>query len=357
MNSPAVDLFAGGGGLTVGLKAAGFTVCSAVEIERHAYETYKANHPEVQSYNEDILQVPTTKLLADAGGKISLVAGCPPCQGFTSLTSKYKREDPRNRLIEEMQRVILEARPQAVMMENVPGLAAKGKERFDAFVAALEGAGYEVDWDILQVADFGTPQFRRRLVLFAGLGFRIGMPKSTHSKDGADGKRPWRKVSEVISGTGRARAFNPKRRPKKAKVRDWHIVRRMSDQNKVRLKAAKPGGNWKDIPEDKRVQCHRGEYDGFSNVYGRLAWHQTAPTMTAGCTTLSKGRFGHPTQLRTISVREAALFQEFPDDYWIATPYMDRACDIIGNALPCGFAAAMARHVKAAIEREAGADN
>jgi DNA (cytosine-5)-methyltransferase 1 len=104
-----------------------------------------------------------------------------------------------------------------------------------------------------------------------------------------------------------------------------------------------------DIPEQKRPPCHRGTYRGFSNVYGRMAWDQTAPTMTGGCTTLSKGRFGHPAELRTISVFEAALFQEFPPEYHLATPFMDKACEIIGNALPCGFATAMAAQVKKAL--------
>jgi DNA (cytosine-5)-methyltransferase 1 len=353
MTFTACDLFSGGGGLTVGLKAAGFKVCSAVEIEHHAHKTYKANHPRVRTYNDDIRRVPTSQLLQDAGGSLALVAGCPPCQGFTSLTSKYRREDPRNRLIEEMQRIVVEARPRAVMMENVPGLAGKGADKFDAFVSSLEAAGYIVDWRVLQVADFGTPQYRRRLVLFAGLGFKIGIPEPTHSKTGADGKKPWRKISEVISNLGEADVFDPKTTPQKARLRQWHVVRRMSDENKERLRWAKPGGSWRDIPEEHRVPCHRGKYRGFSNVYGRMAWSQTAPTMTGGCTTLSKGRFGHPSQLRTISVREAALLQEFPDDYWIATPHMDKACDIIGNALPCGFATAMAKHVKAALENEA----
>jgi len=350
MNLTAADLFSGGGGLTVGLKDAGFVVSSAVENDAHAAATYKANHPEVNLLQEDIRQISAETLIKDAGGKVSLIAGCPPCQGFTSLTSKYKREDPRNSLISEMERLVLETSPTAVMMENVPGLTTKGKAKFGHFVDSLKDAGYKVDWGVLQVADYGTPQFRKRLVLLAGRGFRIGIPKPTHSKDGSKNTAPWRIVSDIICDLPPAQTFAPGRLSSEgASAEGWHFVRRLSDANIERLRWAKPGGDWRDIPEDRRPVCHQGGYRGFSNVYGRMSWNQTPPTMTGGCTTLSKGRFGHPTEMRTISVYEAALFQEFPKDYRIATPYMEKACQIIGNALPCGFAAAMARQVKMAI--------
>lgn len=348
----AIDLFCGGGGLTVGLKAAGFNVSASVEIDDTAHATYKANHPEVQAYKEDITTVASADLLKDAGGALDLVAGCPPCQGFTSLTSKYRREDRRNALIDQMARIIEETQPRAVMMENVPGLAQKGKDRLQAFIRRIEKKGYQVTCDVLQVADYGTPQFRRRLVLFAGLGFKIDLPKPTHNRTGADGLRPWRKVKDIIYGLPEPSRFSKKLFPNGATVEAWHVVRNISAANMERLRWAKPGGSWRDIPEEYRVPCHRGDYNGFSNVYGRMDWDAVAPTMTGGCTTLSKGRFGHPIEHRTISVREAALFQEFPETYQLQTSFMDAACDIIGNALPCGFAEAMARQVRAALSEQ-----
>jgi DNA (cytosine-5)-methyltransferase 1 len=105
----AVDLFAGGGGLTVGLKRAGFSVVGAVETERHAIATYNANHPEVHVFNQDISTIKGEHLLGlSPNGGLDLLAGCPPCQGFTSLTSKYKRRDPRNDLVREMGRLIVD---------------------------------------------------------------------------------------------------------------------------------------------------------------------------------------------------------------------------------------------------------
>ena len=131
MKLTAVDLFAGGGGLTVGLKLAGFQVVAAVEIEKHAFATYKTNHPEVRAFRQDVSGITGEFLLSTSPtGQIDLLAGCPPCQGFSSLTSKYKRPDPRNNLIREMARLVEEVRPTAVMMENVPGLSREGTRAF-----------------------------------------------------------------------------------------------------------------------------------------------------------------------------------------------------------------------------------
>jgi len=124
---------------------------------------------------------------------------------------------------------------------------------------------------------------------------------------------------------------------------EWHVVRTMAALNRRRLECAKPGKGWASIPKRLRPPCHQNRNAGFSNVYGRMRWEEVAPSITGGCTTLSKGRFGHPDQARTISVREAALLQTFPQSYIFDTPYMEYACSIIGNALPCAFAEVLAR--------------
>ena len=124
---------------------------------------------------------------------------------------------------------------------------------------------------------------------------------------------------------------------------DWHVVRDLSSRNLERLRASSAGATWQKIPERLRPACHRDGYLGFTNVYGRMKWDRPAPTITAGCTTFSKGRFGHPDADRTISVREAALLQTFPLGYRLDTPYMDHVCNMIGNALPCDFAEAVSR--------------
>ena len=341
----AVDLFAGGGALSVGLKRAGFKVVAAVELEKNAYDTYVANHPEVNSRMEDIRKVSGSKLKRMSGGsKVDLLTGCPPCQGFTSLTSKYKKRDPRNSLIEDMLRLVEETRPRAVMMENVPGLAARGKWRLDGFLRGLRKLGYQPTMQILQVADFGVPQFRKRLVILAGLGFEIPMPAPTHSREGKNGLLKWRTVRQTIARMPKPVRFDVLRQQRLDPVNvGWHVIRAMSPENVLRLRASKPGKRWwRSIPARLRPACHKGTYRGFGNVYGRMRWNEVSPTITGGCTTLSKGRFGHPQANRTISIREAALLQTFPQDYVFDTIRIDQCCSIIGNALPCDFASVLA---------------
>lgn len=350
----AVDLFAGGGGLTVGLKRAGFRVVAAVEIERHAFATYKANHPEVQAFKQDISTISGKELLAcSPTSTVDLLAGCPPCQGFSSLTSKYRKADPRNELVSEMGRLVEEMRPRVVMMENVPGLTQKGKPLFDAFLARLTSLGYIYKWDVLQVANYGIPQSRRRLVLLAGLEFPVDLPHATHARAGAKGLLPWRTLRDVLMAERKTVTFSAARAAGGPQAFDWHVVRDMSAKNRERLSNAKPGEVWMKMAKELRPTCHQDEKAGFSNVYGRLRWDHPSVTITAGCTTLSKGRFGHPEQDRTLSVREAATLQTFPDDYVFDTPYMEYACNIIGNALPCDFASIVARQCVTALNERA----
>ncbi len=348
----AIDVFAGGGGLTVGLKRSGFKVVGAVELERHAFSTYKSNHPEVHAFRQDVRTVKGELLSSfSPKGEIDLLAGCPPCQGFSSLTSKYDKVDPRNDLVMEMARLIVEIRPRAVMMENVPGLLIRGKNLFEKFLDAIRSEGYVCDYRVLQVADYGVPQSRRRLVLLAGKGFQIPIPNPTHSQNPKRGLKPWRTIDMVI-----------KKMPHPVELKDalaqspqafnWHVVRTLSPQNKHRLGFARQGKSWSSIPKRLRPVCHQDRSAGFSNVYGRMAWGQVAPTITGGCTTFSKGRFGHPDEDRTISVREAALIQTFPADYIIDTPHMEYACNIIGNALPCDFAEILAQSVHHELKKQ-----
>lgn len=344
MTLRAIDLFAGGGGLTVGLKRAGFQVVASVEMEKNAYNTYRTNHPEVCSLNQDVTSVSGGSLLDLVGREtVDLLAGCPPCQGFTSLTSKYRRNDRRNSLIFEMSRLTKEIRPRAIMMENVPGLATKGREFYGRFKRQLRRAGYRLTDDVLEVANYGVPQFRRRLVLLGGLGFKIEMPMPTHSGNIKNGLLPWRTVRETIGHVPLPTTLQEVKKRGKFQQSDWNVVRTLSPTNLIRIKSAEAGRTWMSIPEKLRPVCHQRGYKGFTNVYGRMEWDSPSPTITGGCTTFSKGRFGHPEQNRTISVREAALLQTFSEDYLFDTPYMEHVCNIIGNALPCDFAEAVSR--------------
>ena len=349
----AIDLFCGAGGLTLGLKRAGFNVVAGVEINPEIAKTYKANHPGTKLLIKDVREIAGEEILVLTGLKeIDLVAGCPPCQGFTTLTNKYHKRDPRNDLVLEMARLIEEMTPKMVMMENVPGLATRGEPLLDEFVERLESLGYLVNKGILQMADYGVPQSRRRLVLLAGKGFRVQLPKRTRCYKG-DGKKrlkPWLTLADVIKDMWKPVTLSEAKERGGPQKFNWHVVRDLKEISIERLKALKAGSGRSALPTELRPQCHVKSNKGFQNVYGRLSWKQTPPTITSGCTTPCMGRFGYPDELRTISVREAALIQTFPRCYKFDTEFMDTACDLVGNALPCSFARKVAKSCLEAME-------
>lgn len=347
----AIDVFAGAGGLTLGLKRAGFQVKAAVEIEDHAFATYKTNHPEVRAIKQDVRTVKGRDLRALAGGSVDLLAGCPPCQGFSTMTNTATRRDPRNNLVLEMARLIDEVRPRAVMMENVPGLTTRGKRLFNRLLKTLDRLKYRYAWDVLQVADYGVPQSRRRLVLFACKDRELKLPEATHDRVGEGDLPVWRTLKEAIGDMKSPMLLEDAQERGGPQRFNWHVVRRLSPTNIERLRHTAPGVSRAKLPVKLRPDCHKEIDQGYSNVYGRMSWGQVPVTITGGCTTLSKGRFGHPSELRTISVREAARIQTFPDDYVFDTPYMEYVCGMIGNALPCDFAEALAVSVAQQLRR------
>jgi DNA (cytosine-5)-methyltransferase 1 len=347
----AADLFSGCGGLTLGLKKAGLSVCVAVENDSRVIPTYSANHPSTHVIENDIRSVTGDDLLAKAPrGRIDVLVGCAPCQGFSSLTRKHKREDPRNELVLEMARLIEEVEPRAIAMENVPGLAQHGRHLLDEFMGRLKKLGYYSEWRILQMADYGVPQNRRRLVLTAGRGFVVSLPEATHHKKPQDGMKAWITLREAIGRFKAPPRLSAARRLGGPAALNWHVVRDLKPVTRERLRAAMPGETWQSVPEHLRPECHQGEYIGFTNVYQRMTWDQLPVTMTSGCTVPAKGRFGHPDRRRTtISVREAATLQSFPARYKFVSDHIDHVCHMIGNAVPPLFGQRLGRRVTEAL--------
>lgn len=320
----ALDLFSGMGGLTLGLKQAGFSVLYAVDRSCLAVETYRVNHPEVVAEWSEIQEVDADELRRRLGlraGQLDLVAGCPPCQGFSrmrTLNGSRTVEDSRNALIEDFQRFVEVFQPKVVMMENVPGLA--GDSRFECFRSALDALGYRSSFQIMNAADFGVPQRRRRLILLAG--------KRRVVPFGSQSDRPPTVRDAIGSLPPPGQSGDP----------SHDLSERRSDRIVELIRSIpKDGGSRHQAPESFKLACHK-DFDGFNDVYGRMAWEDQSPTITSGCVNPSKGRFLHPEQDRCITPREAALLQGFPEDYFIS---MRRgkypAARLVGDALPPEF--------------------
>ena len=333
----AIDLFAGAGGLTLGLSRAGFDVRVAVEQRTAAAQTYKLNNPSSRVFAADIRTLSAQDIEDAAGTSIDLLAACPPCQGFTSLTSKWRRDDPRNALVSEVARLTRGLSPRVVMLENVPRLveSSAGRASFDVLVSEFEAMGYGVSWFVADAVQFGTAQHRRRLIMYAAQEL-IEPPSQKHSVHA-------RTVRQCIGHLGEPTSFSRERISANATLNSWHVVRNIGPLNLARLKAAKPGRPVWELPRKLRPDCHKENTGGFRNVYGRMSWDDPSPTITGGCTSPSKGRFGHPERDTTISVKEAALLQDFPARYRLATRYIDEACELIGNAFPARLAEVAAR--------------
>ena len=174
----AIDLFCGAGGVTVGLKQAGYKVLAAVELDPTAAKAYRLNHPDVSLWEQDVCEVTGPALVNElelARGELDLLAACPPCQGFSRLRTKNgsrRNRDARNQLIFEVLRLARSLRPKAVMLENVPKVATS--THFKSFRYGMEALGYHIVWKVLDAAEYGVPQRRRRLVLLAS---RLSQPE------------------------------------------------------------------------------------------------------------------------------------------------------------------------------------
>jgi len=338
----AIDLFCGCGGTTVGLKQAGFRVLGAVDSDPLAVRTYEANHPEARVWPEDIRGLQPLEIAAALGlkpGDLDLLAGCPPCQGFSTmrtLNGALTVADPRNDLLLELQRFVEELRPRAVMIENVPGLAQE--PCFAAFCQRMSEIGYQGDHKVRDAADYGVPQRRRRLIYLAGRGMPIPW---------ADRSQQKRTVREAIAGLPMAGASGDP-------VHDLPENRSQRIRELIAL-IPKDGGSRTDLADEYQLPCHQ-RCNGFKDVYGRMAWDDVAPTITSGCFNPSKGRFLHPEEDRAITMREAALLQGLPVRYKFPVVTSKTAIALlIGNALPPPFIAAHAREVADVLRRGDGA--
>jgi len=334
----AIDLFCGAGGLTQGLKQAGFNVVGAVEFHPTYAESFKLNHPKTNLKLSDITKIDPIEWAKEIGlkqGELDLLAGCPPCQGYSTIGTRNrgKKNDPRNELVYEVLRFAIALKPKTIMMENVPALA--NDARLQSLREQLEELGYKIDVKVLKMTHYGVPQNRRRMIM---LGSRYDDIEVVKQEMDARKMRTVRDAISVLPPASADLIDDP-----------LHIAdeKRRSDKVKKLISLVpKNGGSRTDLPEEYQLECHK-RTTGFRDVYGRMAWDQPSPTITGGCNNPSKGRFLHPEENRVITLREAALLQTFPKDYKFSFKSgKGGVAMMIGNALPPTFIEFHARSLR-----------
>jgi DNA (cytosine-5)-methyltransferase 1 len=339
-----VDLFCGIGGLTHGLVLEGFQVVAGVDNDKTCKYAFEKNNG-AKFISKAIARF-TPKELHNLfrGASVRILVGCAPCQPYSSLSRRrLSKKQARKRWypLYRFMKLIKSVKPEIVSMENVPDLSNTRKYAvFGQFVETLGELGYAVSFRTVDASRYGVPQKRHRLVLLASRLGDISLIAETHTKQNLKTVRDAIKTLPRLKD-GSVDGTDP-----------LHRASALSDKNKKRIAATpRNGGSAKSWTPDLIPKCYRKK-TGKSymvTVYGRMRWDDPAPTMTTHCTTLGTGRFGHPSQNRAISLREAAIFQSFPDYYEFGQENeigITRVAKHIGNAVPVLLGRAIGKSLK-----------
>ena len=326
MKIQAIDLFCGVGGLTHGLKKSGIKVKLGVDIDPACKYPYEKNN-NASCLIQDIKNVSSIELESYFTKKsgYKLLAGCAPCQTFSSYNQKAASNDNRWWLLREFTRVVKQINPELVTIENVPKVVEHSV--FKEFLKVLRKQNYEYDFKALNCFEYGIPQNRQRLVLIAS---RLGPIKILAP---SKFKQKATSVADAIRGLPKIRAGEIHHKD------PLHQSSAMTDLNMKRIIASTPGGTWRDWPSELIADCHKkNSGKSYPSVYGRMKWEEPAPTITTQFFGFGNGRFGHPEQNRAISLREGAIIQSFPHNYKFVAPNTPisktRIGRLIGNAVP-----------------------
>jgi DNA (cytosine-5)-methyltransferase 1 len=333
------DFFSGCGGSTRGFADAGIEPVLAIDWDSDAAATYRLNFPETTFLERDILSLSVDEVedaLPPRGESIRLFAGCAPCQPFSGHRHGPTALDKRSFLLLEFLRFVKASNPELIFVENVPGMQRLSTSRgpLAEFVDEVSKT-HDVSVDIISSADYGIPQTRRRLVLVASRLGPIKLPLPTH---GLETGEPHSTIRDWIG------SLPPIEAGQEDSEISNHRAMMLSDLNLKRIRATPEGGDRRDWPRRLWPDCHQGGFDGHTDVYGRLRWDSPAPTLTTKCLSYSNGRFGHPSQDRALSAREAARLQTFPNSFRFTGSLTSQGKQI-GNAVPVLLAEHFGRHL------------
>ncbi|MBX3001990.1 MAG: DNA cytosine methyltransferase [Caldilineaceae bacterium] len=324
-----VDIFCGVGGLTHGLRNAGFRVLAGIDADEKCGYGFEHNNPEARFIHKKIEDLSPQEIIdLYPPQQIKILVGCAPCQPFSTYKKKTGQNDEKWMLLHKFAHLIRDVKPDIVSMENVPSLLNfDNGEVFEEFVRLLEEVGYHITYDVLYCPAYGIPQKRYRLVLFASLFGEVSIAGEFYAPSEYPTVRDQIQSLPAIAA-GETDTTDP-----------MHRARGLSSINLRRIQTSTPGGSWRDWEPDLVTQCHRketGKY--YNNVYGRMAWDEPAPTITTQFYNFGAGRFGHPEQDRALTLREGALLQTFPQDYEFVAPNTSYNLEdigrLIGNAVP-----------------------
>jgi DNA (cytosine-5)-methyltransferase 1 len=341
MQTFAVDLFCGAGGLSYGMQKAGITIRGGVDIDP------ACKHPFEENVKADFYEYDVSDLTSDfvesllMGGQARVLAGCAPCQPFSAYTRGSKIPNHQWQLLDKFGEIVGELQPEVVTMENVPRLVKHSV--FNDFLSVLGSRGYCYNYYTVRCADYGVPQTRVRLVLLASRLGKIELVPPTHVN------------GQFVTVRDAIQALDGISAGDTSKSDPLHKSSGLSLRNLERIRNSTPGGTWRDWHDDLRAACHSRESGRtYPSVYGRMQWDQPAPTITTQFHGFGNGRFGHPTQDRAISLREGALLQTFPEDYSFVpdgnpVPIAPVA-RLIGNAVPVSLGEAIGRSIIAHLE-------
>lgn len=332
-----VSLFSGGGGLDLGFLKAGFKIVWANDINKDAVATYKRNIGK-EITCEDIYSLDEKSI-----PRCDFVIGGPPCQSF-SLAGNRHCEDKRGQLVWRYIDIIKELQPEGFLFENVTGLLSarnqSGQLILGLLIEAFEDIGYTLSWQVVNAADYGVPQLRKRLIIVGLRGARcFTFPETTHNPDGSGGKKKYISVQEALGDlppAGSSSAYSE------------HEMPTMSDLDKFICHHVKPGGNYMDIPDSvNSVRIQRlKQTGGHTTCYGRMAPEKPSYTINTNFNRPNVGCNIHYKYDRLITIREALRLQSFPDDYVLESSSKHGKYLIVGNAVPPLLAEVLANQVK-----------
>ena len=339
MNLSVIDLFCGSGALTHGFILEGFNVIAGFDADASCRHAYESNNRGAEFISKRIEESASDCREVEGlypSQSIKVLVGCPPCQPFSSNSSLKGTDHPKSDMLSYFAKVATTVMPDVVVMENVPRVTCF--QVYRDFIHTLKSFGYAVKTYQVYCPDYGIAQSRKRLIVFAAR-HEIDMLGPTCLPE------QYMTVRQAIAD------LEPIGHGEVSESDRYHRATTLSELNLKRIKVSRQGGTWKDWPEELVLDCHkRLKGNSYSNPYGRMEWDGLAPTITTRCIGYGNGRFGHPEQDRGISLREAARFQTFPDDYEFVhqdEPIRHHSvARLIGNAVPVELARVIARSIK-----------